>query len=249
VATCNAGFGDCDGASSNGCEVNLNTTPSQCGACGAACVYPNAAATCTGGSCGLGACNAGFGNCNGRADDGCETALVTSNNCGACGNRCTMGQVCAGGVCASACAAGTTFCAATGACINLQTNPNNCGSCGNICPSFPNVIRTCMSGTCGGTCAAGWGNCDMNTGNGCETNVLSSTTHCGACGNRCAFANATAACASGTCAIATCNPGFANCNGSLADGCEVNLLTSNSSCGSCGRACTMGTTCRLGSCR
>ena len=35
----------------------------------------------------------------------------------------------------------------------------------------------------------------------------------------------------------TCAPGFADCNGSSMDGCEVNLFTSASDCGSCGNVC------------
>jgi hypothetical protein len=46
------------------------------------------------------ACNAGFGNCNGSAVDGCEVDL-TSNpaNCGACGTVCATGRICRAGAC------------------------------------------------------------------------------------------------------------------------------------------------------
>jgi hypothetical protein len=80
---CNAGFGNCDGDWSNGCEVNLNTDPNNCGSCGNSC---GANAYCTGGTC---HCNAGFGNCDGDWSNGCEVNLNTDpNNCGACGNVC-----------------------------------------------------------------------------------------------------------------------------------------------------------------
>jgi len=56
-----------------------------------------------GGVCGLGTCNAGFGDCNGMPADGCEVNLATNNaNCGACGNVCTGGNVCKQGTCAPA---------------------------------------------------------------------------------------------------------------------------------------------------
>jgi hypothetical protein len=45
--TCSAGFSDCDGITSNGCEVNLNTDGKNCGACGH---------DCLGGACSAGAC-------------------------------------------------------------------------------------------------------------------------------------------------------------------------------------------------
>jgi len=34
---CQAGFGNCDGIYSNGCETNLQTDPNNCGGCGLAC--------------------------------------------------------------------------------------------------------------------------------------------------------------------------------------------------------------------
>ncbi|MFO0652421.1 MAG: hypothetical protein U0326_39745 [Polyangiales bacterium] len=110
-------------------------------------------------------------------------------------------------------------------------------------------MRTCSGGMCGGTCEAGYGNCDMNAGNGCETNLNTTATNCGTCGNRCTLANANAVCSSGTCAIESCYPNTANCNGTTADGCEVNLQNDNRNCGACGRVCGAGTVCRLGNCR
>lgn len=41
-------------------------------ACSQTCRYANAAATCSGGRCGLGACTAGYYNTNGASGDGCE---------------------------------------------------------------------------------------------------------------------------------------------------------------------------------
>jgi hypothetical protein len=105
-----------------------------------------------------------------------------------------------------------------------------------------------MAGTCTPTCEAGYGNCDMMSGNGCETNLQNSVNNCGACRTVCRLANATSTCTAGTCAIATCNLGFANCNGTASDGCEVNLLSDNNNCGTCGAVCRTGLTCRFGRC-
>ncbi|MDB4932922.1 MAG: uncharacterized protein JWM10_5406, partial [Myxococcaceae bacterium] len=249
VATCNLNYGNCDGVAGNGCEVNTSTSPANCGACGNACSLPNATPACSGGACAVGTCNAGFGNCNGRTSDGCETPLNSGTNCGACGTRCAAGTFCSNNACVSSCPSGTTYCASSGGCINLQTNPDSCGSCGNTCPSAPRVVRSCAAGVCGGSCESGYGNCDGNAGNGCETNLTTGVTNCGACNNVCRFANATPVCAVGTCAIGACYPNFANCNGATTDGCEVNLQNDTRNCGACGRACGNGQVCRIGSCR
>ncbi len=249
VATCSVGYGNCDGVATNGCETNTSTTAAHCGACGAACSLANAIPACVGGACAIAACSAGYGDCDGRASNGCETALSTSTNCGSCGNRCGAGTLCSAGACASSCPAGSTYCAGSGSCVDLQTDPNSCGTCGTVCPSAPHLIRACAAGVCGGTCEVAYGNCDGNAGNGCETNLNTSVTGCGACANLCRFANASAVCAAGACAIGTCYPGYANCNGNAADGCEVNLQTSDNNCGVCGRACTGRRTCRTGTCR
>ncbi len=56
---------------------------------GSSCRLDNAAGICTGGVCGSPSCSAGFGNCDGKASNGCEDTLSSdANNCGACGNAC-----------------------------------------------------------------------------------------------------------------------------------------------------------------
>ena len=64
-----------------------------------------------------------------------------------------------------------------------------------------------------------------------------SASHCGRCGNRCAFANAAASCAAGTCLLGACMRGFDNCDGNAANGCETNLLTDINNCGACDTLC------------
>jgi hypothetical protein len=48
IASCSAGYRDCDGMAGNGCEVNVNTDPSNCGGCGTMC---SGAQICVGGMC------------------------------------------------------------------------------------------------------------------------------------------------------------------------------------------------------
>jgi hypothetical protein len=61
---------------------------------------------------------------------------------------------------------------------------------------------------------------------------------CGRCA-ACPLATnaATMACVAGGCIVGTCAPGFADCNGNPADGCEARLDTSTEDCGACGVRC------------
>jgi len=56
--------------------------------------------------------------------------------------------------------------------------------------------KVCSSGTCDyGSCDAGWGNCDGNDANGCETDLRTTAAHCGACNAACSTpAHSTATC-------------------------------------------------------
>ena len=99
AGACVPGFADCNGLPADGCEANLQTV-NDCGACGVKCpMLPNADMACVSGVC-SGTCMAGFGDCNGEPQDGCEKNLLKDrNNCGGCGNRCMFGK-CENGVCA-----------------------------------------------------------------------------------------------------------------------------------------------------
>jgi hypothetical protein len=65
-------------------------------------------------------------------------------------------------------------------------NPDGQGFSPSACPAAGNAAPTCASGMCGFTCNAGYGDCDGNPGNGCESNLQTSAMHCGACGRACA---------------------------------------------------------------
>jgi len=94
----------------------------------------------------------------------------------------------------------------------------------------------------------GFGDCNGNPTDGCETNTLTTVAHCGGCGNACPTpANAGATCSSGACGF-SCNAGFNNCNGNSADGCESNAQSDSQNCGACGVVCPGGQACASGSC-
>lgn len=91
LPVCAPGFSDCDGifSSDNGCEQSLNS-PDHCGACGAKCLAPTLRElerSCVDATCVV-ECRPAFGDCNEDPVDGCEVALTSDENCGACGNAC-----------------------------------------------------------------------------------------------------------------------------------------------------------------
>ncbi len=242
---CATDRGDCDGNTVNGCEVDLQNDSANCRMCGTRCTFPRATGLCSGGSCSIGRCDAGFDNCDLTASNGCETDLAVSlAHCGACGRSCAFPRAvgtCNAGVCSlGACIAGAGNCNGStldGCEVDFNTSVANCGSCGAPCSAPANATPTCAARTCGFACSAGFANCDGNAVNGCETNLLTNVMACGACGAMCALPNAVAACRGGTCAVGSCLPGFADCDGFPSNGCEVNTRSSTTDCGGCGRAC------------
>ncbi len=86
---CDDGYGECNGLPSDGCETNLRTA-SHCGACGSMCSLPHASATCPAGACLVSSCDTSWADCNGSPSDGCEIDLNSVDNCGGCGNVCSV---------------------------------------------------------------------------------------------------------------------------------------------------------------
>jgi hypothetical protein len=81
---------------------------------------------------------------------------------------------------------------------DLLTDVNNCGACGTVC-SAVNGAPICTGGVCDITCAAGFGNCDGNSANGCEISLQADVNNCGSCGNACGLA---VPCQNGVCVLA-----------------------------------------------
>jgi hypothetical protein len=261
LAACASGFADCDGVLANGCETNTGTDAGNCGACGNRCQFASAAASCAGGRCVMGACNAGFRDCDANPLDGCEVNTASGDvaNCGACNNRCPPPPIGTSAVCsASTCGTSSVSCpsdrrdcnamSGDGCETTILTDVNNCGACGARC-SATGGVPGCAGGVCSITCTAGLGNCDGVVANGCETSTSTSATNCGACNRVCSVANATASCVAGACGVARCNDGFGDCDGMAANGCERNLNSDNANCGACGTVCPSGRVCSGGSCQ
>ena len=246
---CTVGFADCNAnKKTDGCEINTKTDINNCGGCGIVCTAANGSATCSNGACVIVTCSAGYGDCNMIAADGCETNTTTTPTaCGSCANSCSTNHIstlaCGGGICTGACNTGFSDCNAnklTDGCETATgTDAANCGGCGTVCSSNHIASLTCAGGSCNGSCAPGFADCDLNKQtNGCEVSSQTDVNNCGGCGIVCTAANGTPSCQAGVCKVSACNAGFADCNGLAADGCEVNTNTSAGNCGACGSVCS-----------
>src|SRR5207253_7451 len=94
-------------------------------------------------------------------------------------------------------------------CVDENSDVAHCGSCGKTCAQ----PESCCSGLC--------------------SDPAKDVSNCGMCGRVCAGKNASWACQSTACAVTGCVLGFADCNGSAADGCEVATTTDSMNCGKC----------------
>lgn len=258
---CQDGFANCDQDNSNECEVNTRTDLENCGACGNACDLPHAVAECSAGECRIveDGCEPGYFDCNGDPEDGCEIHLETNRrHCGACNKACNDingTPSCVAGECQITCKEGFEDCddnRDNGCEVNLNSSVRNCGECGEICSAMPGNSAKCTAGVCGETpCPAGKGDCEEDPQNVCETTLTNDVKNCGGCGIECVAANADVACVNSQCVITSCKPGYADCNGGYANGCETDTTTSLSHCGGCGKTCSVDNgspKCEDGSC-
>ena len=201
IGECDEGRADCDGDRGNGCEIDLGGDALHCGGCGNDCAaLPHVeSGSCAAGTCRDLVCEAGFDDCDGRADNGCEQPLNTLAHCGACGVACAPANAtaeCDTGTCMiTTCNTGREECngnMADGCEANLGSR-DHCGRCNNKCPTG----TTCTNGGCGcggaGDCPQGFECCDgacIDTGGSCVwwpciPGTSRDMNHCGGCGERC----------------------------------------------------------------
>jgi hypothetical protein len=147
---------------------------------------------------------------------------------------------------ASGCAGGSKACGDL--CVSREDPYFGCSDTSCARCVVPNATAGCAAGACVvAACTAGFGDCNANPSDGCETD-LASVTSCGACGVACPVLERVAmACVNGAC-TGVCETGFADCNDSAKDGCEVDLLRDRKNCGACGMRCVFGR-CHDGVCR
>jgi hypothetical protein len=115
-------------------------------------------------------------------------------------------------------------------CETSTNSVSDCGGCGIAC-ARPNATALCPAGACTlGDCNLGFGNCDGDAVNGCETD-LATNQNCGACGVPCDLPSAVSSCATGSCKVVSCNAGSFDCNGDPTDGCEPLPCGDGAHCG------------------
>lgn len=214
AVVCADGSLNCDNGFANGCEYTLGENETSC-PCSA--------------NCGVStdACNA---NCDAAANHliyECDGQTGQCNNTG-----CVVGfDECDGNMtngCEYVLQEGETSCPCTATCATD-------GACTANCISM-NQTYTCVAGECVAACAAGYGDCDNNAANGCETILATGETECPcsfSCGTDAAICdancNATAtnadsySCTDGAC-VANCTTGFLDCDADKTD-CEYTIPT------------------------
>lgn len=266
--TCAQGFEDCDDTRENGCEKDVSKDVNNCGRCTEKCV-PQSGGTpyCKDGGCGETICPAGYGDCNGSPDDGCEVDLrIDAKNCNTCGNLCLAANgtaTCSNRVCKiSGCDKGFDDCKggyADGCETNTTSDIGACGGCGKPC-TVSNGVAKCDAGTCSvGSCGGTYRDCDGDVKTGCEVDIASSTKSCGGCGTAgsdCSskYDNASSVCSGSACTAPTCKPGFEDCDSDPKTGCETDVTRDPSNCGACKLKCASTNTssppiCSAGVCK
>ncbi|HEV8167497.1 MAG TPA: Dickkopf N-terminal cysteine-rich domain-containing protein, partial [Actinomycetota bacterium] len=118
----------------------------------------------------------------------------------------------------------------SGQCIDPMTDARNCGDCAAACMT-PNSGAACVGGMCvAGQCKPGYGDCNKDPKDGCETNLHIDPNNCVMCGAACDIPNAYASCADG-CYSTACKFGFDDCNMNPMDGCETAVRSDPKNCG------------------
>ena len=231
LGPCDVGFSDLDGNPDNGCEyrclpsaeddvvcdrrdddcdgevdedVAFDTDAANCGACGRACRFARASATCVAGTCELGACDENFHDLDGADGNGCEYACAPADppieTCNARDDDCD----------------GTID----------EGNPDGGGSCGLTTGECTAGTEVCRDGVlvcdgAGGPVAESCNTLDDDCDGDVDetTDLQNDPNNCGSCGTTCVEPRAVTRCQMGTCRRLSCEPGFVDLDPGV-PGCE-----------------------------
>lgn len=193
--------------------------PRYCGSCDHDCtklpnVVPDQVSCSDQGECilSLQACRNEYADCATDLEDGCETSITTSSDCGECGSACpSETPLCSetsknsDGMsvyeCVIECEDPTpNQCGST--CVNTNTSPIHCGRCDNDCSAVTDGTPICDNGSCDFVCESDWHRCDDQ----CMPN--NSEDSCGSSCSPCTSPqNATATCDGTSCGF-ICDTNF-----------------------------------------
>jgi len=191
--------------------------------------------------------------CTDGRKNGSETDIDCGGpSCAPCANgkACQVAADCSDGACTagicqtSTCAPGHQDCnhdPTDGCEADVATDANNCGACGVAC-SAAHAASACVAGSCTvQACDAGYGDCDGNGADGCETNLGTDVNNCGACATECD--------AGRTCSDGLCGGGAPTCSDGVLDGTETDI-DCGGSCPAClvGQVCLVAVDCTSGVC-
>lgn len=147
----------------------------------------------------------------------------------------------------------------------------NCGACEKVCSTarahmeshchhVPEITPRDRVATsqCVDQCSADFLDCDGDPANGCET-PMSSTANCGRCGRQCEpvqvcqrddrpYAELQPDVPYWNCTLTTCTGPRRDCDGYLANDCEIDTRSDAAHCGTCRARCEEGLVCSSGRC-
>jgi len=217
-------------AKDNYCKADLECNNKAPGACSTSSGFICSTTNCKKVAAGNEICDGKDNDCDGSTDEG--NVCNDIDNCGSFGNKCptraNANIACSNGKCTFTCKSGYLDCnnnAADGCEASISTDINNCGKCGNKC-SYANANALCQNSQCSmGSCTGNYADCNKNSADGCEKNLLNDPNNCGSCGRKCSLSHTTKHSCSGPlppghCHPAECESGWYNANGISADGCE-----------------------------
>ncbi len=210
--------GKCEGAPCVG--IKCDNPPAECykspGTCLAGkCTYvPQNKGTACGSKnkCSTSATCDGAGKCVVGQTMNCTRANTTGGTCvaGSCqGFQCTSGY-------------GNCNNSWTDGCEVSLASTSHCGKCNANCGSIPHATAKCSGGKCIiGSCSSSYKDCDGKYSTGCEA-LLTSTSHCGKCNNKCgSVAHGKPACSGGKCVVGSCSSPYKDCDRKFSNGCEL----------------------------